>query len=253
MLIALLLFSQGQAQSIDKLNHYKYVVIPMQFSFQNKENQYLLSSRLNHLFQLQGFNTLMKDAKYPSDLAFNRCLALYVDVKNPTQGFMSTHTELQVILRNCYNEVVYKTKMGKSRYKHKKKAYKEALEHAFDSFSGFYYRYNEEGHIEHIDKKRPEEKAQVAPAPEPLAGIIKNTYERNGVIYEVVKIEAGFLIRSQQQQERVAFMVPTEKNSILYSSKTVNGTATLAPNGNIVVEYFDRKAGKTRKLIYQKQ
>ena len=66
--------------NIDKLNYYKYVVIPIQYKFQDEDNEYMLNSLTKYLLNQEGFDTYMDVESKPNDLKFNRCLALYVDV-----------------------------------------------------------------------------------------------------------------------------------------------------------------------------
>src|SRR5699024_349187 len=88
------------AQDISQVNDYKYVVIPVRFEFQDEANQYLLNSWLKHWFDQSGYTTLMETESYPEDLAFNRCLALYVELKSASEGFFSTYTDLKIVLKN---------------------------------------------------------------------------------------------------------------------------------------------------------
>lgn len=247
-------FFTTKAQSAIELNNYKYVVIPMQFSFQDSENEFLLNSRVKHLFDEQNFNTVMKDHKYPSDLAFNQCLALYANVKSESEGFFSMITKLRIVLKNCRNEVVFQSKIGESRTKDVGEAYKEALRDAFLSFTDVYYNYNGgKGYVDSEDQE-PEDTPKMSIKPKnPLQNTADKIYMLNGKSFVVYKIEAGYLLKNTETGERVALLNLTENNSILYNSDNINGTATIGQNGNITVEYFDRTAGKLEKVVYQKK
>src|SRR5699024_5244591 len=144
--------AQNNAYDANRLNNYKYVVIPMQFSFQNKPNEYLINSRVMHLLDQNGFTTIMSTEKYTDDLAFKPCLALYAHFKSIFECFFSFNTFLQLFLENCHNEDVYKTRVGKSSTKDLAQAYKEALHEAFQSFVTVDYKYNGNKGIE---KRKP--------------------------------------------------------------------------------------------------
>lgn len=242
--------ASGKAQNENRLDNYKYVVIPMQFSFQHKENEYLLNSRIKHLFDQEGYHTIMEDSKYPDDLSFNRCLALYVALEINSDSFFSTYSELQIILKNCRNEVVYKSKKGRSKSKDLKISYKEALQDAFTSFYTVYYKYNGNKGVEDAEGKQTDlqEKEMLA---SPMSRTLGKEYERVGKIYEVNKIEAGYVLLEKNTGKRQAFITTTEDHSILYNSKEINGKATVSQTGDISVEYFDQAVGEMKKIMYR--
>jgi len=226
------------AQDISQVNDYKYVVIPVRFEFQDEANQYLLNSWLKHWFDQSGYTTLMETESYPEDLAFNRCLALYVELKSASEGFFSTYTDLKIVLKNCQNEVVYASPEGKSWIKDEEKAYQEALEKAFESLFYFPYEYNGKTVFE---KEESLQKSKAAEKSSPLSRTLGKVLTYAGKDYQVKKIAAGYLLSNAETGKRIALMTLTKNKTILFNSKTINGTAVIADDGSITVEYFDRE------------
>jgi len=125
------------------LNDYKYVIVPNKYDFLKEADKYNLNSLTKFLFEKNGFSVVMQDDNYPKDMQNNRCLALFSDVNNEKGMFK---TKLQVVLKDCNNNIVFESKMGETREKEYDKAYNLALRDAFKSFEGLDYTYkpNEE-------------------------------------------------------------------------------------------------------------
>ena len=126
-------FSNVQAQ----LNDYKYIIIPKKFDAFKKENQYLTSTLVKHLFSEKGFNAIYDDA-LPAELNNNRCLALRARVEDESSMFA---TKAVIVLLDCQDKEVFKTEKGTSKEKEYKLSYNEALRNAFKSFDKVSYAY----------------------------------------------------------------------------------------------------------------
>lgn len=121
------------------INSYKYILVPKQFEFQKSADQYQLNSLTKFLFEKYGFNVLFTDENFPADLAANSCLGLKAKVNNDSGMF---NTKMNVVLTDCYNQVVFSTKDGKSKEKDYKTAYHEALRMAFSDIENLKYVYD---------------------------------------------------------------------------------------------------------------
>ena len=77
LLIAFFIFNTTIAQSV---NDYKYVVVPSKFDFLKEPNKYNMNSLTKMLFQKYGFEVFMMDEALPTEIANNRCKALFADV-----------------------------------------------------------------------------------------------------------------------------------------------------------------------------
>lgn len=123
--IVLLFTIQLSAQKLE-LEEFSYVVVPDKFEFLTSSDQYQLNSMALFYFEKSGFNA------YLSNLLPNaeRCNGLYADVEELGSIL---GTKLQVVLRDCNNQEVFRSEVGKSKYKEFDKTYQDALRKAFKS------------------------------------------------------------------------------------------------------------------------
>ena len=115
---------QSFAQTSD-LNQYSYVIVPDQFEFQKRADQYQLNSMAKFYFEKNGFNAFLAIDTPNAD----RCDGLYADVEELKTIF---GTKLQVVLRDCKKNEIYRGPEAKSKYKEFEKSYQDALRKAFD-------------------------------------------------------------------------------------------------------------------------
>ncbi len=110
------------------LSDYSYVVVSEQFEFQNEKDKYQLNSLTKFLFNKYGFHAFFND-----DVPINvmRCDGLWAEAEG-TPGFI--FTKVQIVLKDCHGDEVYRTQYGKSKVKDYKKAYYESVRKAFDEF-----------------------------------------------------------------------------------------------------------------------
>ncbi|MDC8001010.1 hypothetical protein POV26_08170 [Aequorivita todarodis] len=122
--IALLLATNAISQNTN-LSDYSYVVVPEQFDFLNGRDQYQLNSMTKFYLEKNGFNAYMADSAPNA----NRCDGLFANVEK-----LSTilGTKLQLVLKDCNDNEVYRGQEGKSKYKEYDKSYQDALRKAFN-------------------------------------------------------------------------------------------------------------------------
>ncbi len=135
-----LIFSFSVLFAQKSINSYKYILVPKQFEFQRSTDQYQLNSLAKFLFERTGFTALFADENFPADLASNSCLGLKVKINNESSLFS---TKMNVELLNCYNQIIFTTKEGRSKAKDYKTAFHEALRIAFEDIEGLNYAYDE--------------------------------------------------------------------------------------------------------------
>jgi hypothetical protein len=121
-----------------KLNSYKYALVPSKFSFLSDADQYKLNSLTKFLMEKQGFVAFLDTDKLPEDFIINNCNKIFVDVES--KGGM-LGTKLIVVLKDCKNNILFTSDEGKSKEKDYSKAYHEALRVAFNSFTKARYKY----------------------------------------------------------------------------------------------------------------
>ena len=108
------------------LSDYSYVIVSEQFEFQQEKDQYQLNSLIKFLFNKYGFHAYF-DREVPLNVV--RCDGLWAEAEG-TPGFIMT--KVQLVLRDCTGEEVFRTTYGKSKVKDYKKAYYESVRNAFD-------------------------------------------------------------------------------------------------------------------------
>lgn len=136
--IALFLLTLTMSFAQNKLNEYKYIVVPNKFEFQKNENQYNINALVKFLFNKNNYQTLMTNEPLPDDLIKNGCLSLKAEVIDESKMFK---TQIKIQLKNCRDEIIYTSPLGFSREKQYKKAYHESIRMAFEYFKTLNYKY----------------------------------------------------------------------------------------------------------------
>jgi hypothetical protein len=134
----ILLISITVSSQQKSINDYKYVIVPKKFDFLNSNDQYQTSSLTKFLLQKKGFTVFKSDESLPDDLANNRCLALIGNVID-TSSLFSIKT--YIVLKDCNDNEVYSSQIGKSKIKEYKKGYHESIRKAYASMSDLSYSY----------------------------------------------------------------------------------------------------------------
>lgn len=108
------------------LSDYSYVIVPQQFEFLSGKDQYKVNSMTKFYFDKNGFNAYLSDSAPNA----NRCDGLYANVEELRTVF---GTKLQVVLKDCNDNEVFRGNEGKSKYKEHDKSYQDALRKSFTS------------------------------------------------------------------------------------------------------------------------
>lgn len=135
ILFTFLLGFTALSQNID-FSKYSYVVVPDRFEFLGAPDQYQLNSMSLFYFEKSGFNAFLSN-NTPNA---NRCDGLYANVEELGTLF---GTKLQVVLQDCDGKEVYRSEVGKSKYKEYDKTYQDALRKAFESIEALGVTKNE--------------------------------------------------------------------------------------------------------------
>lgn len=122
----------------DAFRSYQYLIVADKFEFLNDSDKYQTSSLTKFLFQKKKFKVFLSNEKLPDVLNANRCLALFVSVKDESSMFSIKNL---IEIKDCSAKVVYTSKIGKSKFKDYKKGYQEAIRNAFDSMEDFEFGY----------------------------------------------------------------------------------------------------------------
>lgn len=154
LLIAFFVFSTTIAQSV---NDYKYVVVPSKFDFLKEPNKYNMNTLTKMLFQKYGFEVFMMDDALPTEIANNRCKALFADVVEDNGMLV---TKLKIVLKDCKDNVVYESAIGKSKEKDFQKSYTQAFRDASKSFETLNYKYNGGNELSNSTEEKSEPKQE---------------------------------------------------------------------------------------------
>ena len=212
-LITFLLITNIYAQS--NLNDYKFVVVPKKYDFLKEADKYQLNSLTKFLLEKENFMVLFDD-DLSTEIANNRCLALYTNVLDESRMFK---TSLIVQLLNCKNEIVFTSTEGLSREKEYKKAYHEALRNAFKSFKEVNYSYK--------PKQITQEIVEVTP--------VKQTIVEKPIIKEIPKKEVIVVKEESKPIVKKPVVNKISSSNVLYAQTINNGYQVVDSTPKIVM------------------
>lgn len=135
LILISLISTYGFAQSV---NSYKTIIIPLKFDFTKSENQYRLATLSKFNLNKAGFDAYYSNEAKGVDFE-NRCSSLYFDVVKD-KSFLTT--KLNIVFKDCNDNVVFKSLTGISKEKDFQVAYTEALNKAFMSVNALNYKFN---------------------------------------------------------------------------------------------------------------
>lgn len=238
MVICLSTFAQKS------VNNYKYIIVPKQFEFFTYPDQFQTSSLTKFLFNKNGFKAFLSDEKFPEDLANNKCLALTA-VVNKESGFLNTKNTIS--LRDCFNNVIYKSKEGKSKNKEYKRAYHEAIRKAFNSIKYLNYKYIPvEETISEIKKQTINATTNLPKVETKKVIVVKNSSNITTAILYAQKIENGFQLVNTKPEVVFKALKTTRKDVYILQGK--NGVL-YKNNSDWIAEYYL----KSKKVIEKYQ
>ncbi|WP_291107312.1 hypothetical protein [Flavobacterium sp. UBA6195] len=222
-LLLLLGFSFSFAQG-----NYKYVVVPLKFSFFNENNKYNLNAMTKSFFEREGFEAFYDTDQFPKELAQNRCSALFVNVIENNNLFV---TKINIEIKDCYNKVLLVSDLGSSREKEYQKAYVEAFRIALSSVRE---------KLKSIEKGLSQEEIRIEDS--------KNTSEVQVLSekFTAVATELGYNLVNEKSV--VVFnLQKTSNTNIFTATKGVLSGILIKKNSGWFFEYYEEE-----KLISQK-
>ncbi len=232
-LIIVLLFISLIASS-QSINDYKYIVVPMKFKFQKSPNLYRLSTNSKFLLTNNGFTVYYDDALLPLDLAKDKCKALYFDLEESSGYFM---TKLTMTLKDCQNNIIYTSKVGKSKEKEFEKSYNEALTFALEDLKLLKYKH--------------EEKQDAAVVENVLEEKTAINYAENS--YVTKKIQDGFLITDAATPNFYLKLFRTSNPSIFIGQSNENNGIVTVKSDSIIFEYYKQNLLISQSLMVKIQ
>lgn len=241
-IIFLLLLSTSIFSQINKINTYKYVIVPEKFDFLKSADQYQTSSLTKFLLEKNGLIVILGDKQFPKDLLLNRCLALKVNLVEESNMF-SVKTSIE--FKDCLDKVIYTTQIGKSKEKEYKKAYQEAIRNAHNTMANFTYSYQPLQEEPIVD--RVEASATIPVNKEVPVTVLPpvNTITSNGTIADATAtkilyaqtIDNGFQL--VDTHPAVVFQVINTNLKDVFIIKDKNGIL-YKNNGKWVAQYYNK-------------
>jgi len=220
------------AYSQSSINNYKYVLVPDRFDFFRTDNQYGLNTLTKMLLEDKGFTAFMGNAELPPQLAANKCNALKADLDEKKGVFV---TSLTLLLKDCQGNIIFKSKVGKSREKEWPAAYSEALR---DAFSSLTYKYDS------TTVMQPQQTAVAPPVPAPAPTPVTVT-ETTGTLYAQATSNGYQLIDTTPK--KVLTLLKTSMQDYFIAEDGASNGIVFRKNGEWFFEYY-----KDNKLVSQK-
>ncbi|MCB0467747.1 MAG: hypothetical protein KDC64_05990 [Aequorivita sp.] len=238
--ITLLLTSNAISQNTN-LSDYSYVVIPEQFDFLKERDQFQINSMTQFYLEKYGFNAYMADSAPNA----NRCDGLFANVEelNTILG-----TKLQVVLKDCNDNEIYRSQEGKSKYKEFDKTYQDALRKAFNSFKALNVKQKEVVLLENttttnsIVAKETEPNGEIASLKKPkvsnasgnsLPDAKFSNYSNSGKTYLLRKTAEGYSLYEESASATDGLLL---KGKIIVMDNVVKYINTA---GNVADAIFD--------------
>ncbi len=240
LLLATNTFSQNS-----NLSDYSYVVVPEQFDFLKRQDQYQINSMTQFYFEKNGFNAFMAEAAPKA----NRCDGLYANVEELKTIF---GTKLQVVLKDCNDKEVFRGQEGKSKYKEYDKSYQDALRKAFNSVTALKVNQKEVVLLSNTTTSSNEKKQYIEmqeltkPKVSRVSGILLpdakfSNYSNSGKTYLLRKTTEGYSLYEESSSTADGFLLKGKiivmDNLVKYMDTSGNvADASFDPSGNLSVK-----------------
>lgn len=119
------------------INNYRAVIVPLQFDFIQKNNQYRLCTLSKINLTNAGFTVFYANEILPKEYN-DRCELLYYDIVKEN-AFLATKFHIE--LKDCSGNLIYKSGTSYTKEKETELAYSKALDGAFESIYKLNYKY----------------------------------------------------------------------------------------------------------------
>ncbi|GEM_PF-1519853 len=233
------------------LDDFSYIIVPIQFDFQDSDNEFQLNSLVRHMFKEEGFEAFMSEENLPMEFHEKPCGGLMVDLKKE-RNILRTLITIQ--LRDCRRKLVFQSSPGESREKDFRKAHHEAFKKAFRSIEDesirtlMADRKNAKTGTEKPQKlTREEQKKQTA-------DVVKAQSEEMryaGTTYLLFNRDGDYEIYDDSGFNKLADIKKADGKTFLYHSEEINGVANFDENGNLVVQFMDEVVNEIETFTYK--
>ncbi|AUC15734.1 hypothetical protein BTO06_11490 [Tenacibaculum sp. SZ-18] len=214
------------------INNYKYIVVPRQMEVFDEADKYQTSGLTKFLFNKNDFTAFLNEDDLPKDLALNKCLALRAELEDGSGMFS---TKLNLVLKDCYNEVIFRADEGKSKIKEYKRAYQEALRKSFSSIKRLNYKY-EPLKKSTVIKRDLNVTLKKDKNIEIVKDNVDNTKTELTSDIFAVKTSNGYQLKGKD--ERIVFELLSTSSPDVFIIKDKNGVLLKKNQGNWSAQYY---------------
>jgi hypothetical protein len=249
MLIFLSPSSFGQKSISSKK---QYVIVKSTFDFLKQVNRYKANSFTKFLFSKAGYEVYLDNEELPGELYYNKCSALYVDVKDKSNLFA---TRNYIELADCNGKLMYTSKLGTSKLKDYERSFRQSIRGAFSTIENLNLIYSSFSSLK-IESSKTENKTQELNKASEVIKPQKSPLDTSNLISKEKKSSTMSLLRAQKS--KTGYQLINSKNELVFeilntSKKDIfiikNKNGVLSNKGNHwLVEYYEKQLLIKRKL-----
>ena len=248
----LFLFSVSIFSQSNNPISYKYIIVKSTFNFLKQVDRYRTSSFTKFLFEKEGFKVYLDNEQLPEELYYNKCKAMFVDIKDDSNLF---YTKNFIELLDCNNNLIHTSQIGKSKLKDYEKTYRQSIRNAFSTFKNLDSVYTSFSSVKITKSTKKESNLEiVAKTKETKQEIIKpavnssTSEKKNNLIYSSLiakDISSGYQLLNRKNQ--VIFIILKTGNQNRFIIKNKNGS--LINKGSYwLAEYYEDQKLITKKI-----
>lgn len=230
----------------------KYIIVKSTFDFLKQVDRYRTSSFTKFLFEKEGFKVYLDNEQLPEELYYNKCKAMFVNIKDDSNLF---YTKNFIELLDCNNNLIHTSQIGKSKLKDYEKTYRQSIRNAFSTFKNLDSVYTSFSSVKITKSKKKESNLEiVAKTKETKQEIIKpavnssTSEKKNNLIYSSLiakDISSGYQLLNRKNQ--VIFIILKTGNQNRFIIKNKNGS--LINKGSYwLAEYYEDQKLITKKI-----
>ena len=225
----------------------QYVIVKSTFDFLKQIDRYKANSFTKFLFSKAGYVVYLDNEELPEELYYNKCSALYVDVKDKSNLF-ATRNYIELI--DCNGKLLYTSKLGTSKLKDFERSYRQSIRNAFSTIENLQEIYDSFS-LQTIKKKEQKPKATQIAKEIPTPLVTSNTTSKK-------EIKASKELSLNAQKSKTGYQLINSNNELVFEIlKTSNKNVFIIKNKNGVLintgkhwfaEYYEEQLLITRKL-----
>jgi len=246
-LFSVSIFSQSNNQISSK-----YIIVKSTFDFLKQVDRYRTSSFTKFLFEKEGFKVYLDNEQLPEELYYNKCKAMFVNIKDDSNLF---YTKNFIELLDCNNKLIHTSQIGKSKLKDYEKTYRQSIRNAFSTFKNLDSVYTSFSSVKITKSKKKESNLEiVAKTKETKQEIIKpavnssTSEKKNNSNYSLLTaqdISSGYQLLNTKNQ--VIFIILKTGNQNRFIIKNKSGS--LINKGSYwLAEYYEDQKLITKKI-----